>query len=162
MTPTPPSAGPPIGPSARAHGISDQRIWEAYRDPVAEFVVRNGVTIRLGYDSQANLLEIGWINRGRGRRIIHAMVCRAAWRQEYGCVTSPFTNEQDGLSEAEAWELARQVEEMGPEDVVAVLRRPGRPRLRARTRAAVPGSRRGCPKASSHATERAPGSTTPR
>ncbi len=45
-------------------------------------------------------------------------------------MTSPFTSEQDGLSEAEAWELARQVEEMGPEDVVAVLRRPGRPRLR--------------------------------
>ena len=36
-------------------------------------------------------------------------------------MTSPFTSEQDGLSEAEAWELARQVEEMGPEDVVAVL-----------------------------------------
>jgi YD repeat-containing protein len=51
---------------------------------VAEFVLRNGVTIRLGYDSQANLLEIGWIDRGLGRRIIHAMVCRAAWRQEYG------------------------------------------------------------------------------
>jgi YD repeat-containing protein len=84
VTPTPPSAGPPIGPSAKAHGISDQRIWEAYRNPVAEFVLRNGVTIRLGYDSQANLLEIGWIDRGRGRRIIHAMVCRAAWRREYG------------------------------------------------------------------------------
>ena len=53
VTPTPPSAGPPIGPSAKAHGISDQRIWEAYRNPVAEFVLRNGVTIRLGYDSQA-------------------------------------------------------------------------------------------------------------
>ena len=84
MPPTPPSAGPPIGPSATAHGISDQRIWEAYRNPVAEFVLRNGVTIRLGYDSQANLLEIGWIDRGRGRRIIHAMVCRVAWRREYG------------------------------------------------------------------------------
>ncbi len=84
VTPTPPSAGPPIGPSAKAHGISDPRIWEAYRNPVAEFVLRNGVTIRLGYDSQANLLEIGWIDRGRGRRIIHAMVCRAAWRREYG------------------------------------------------------------------------------
>jgi YD repeat-containing protein len=51
---------------------------------VAEFVLRNGVTIRLGYDSQANLLEVGWIDRGRGRRIIHAMVCRVAWRREYG------------------------------------------------------------------------------
>jgi YD repeat-containing protein len=84
VTPTPPSAGPPIAPSAEKHGISDQRIWEAYRNPVAEFVLSNGVTIRLGYDSQANLLEIGWIDRGLGRRIIHAMVCRAAWRQEYG------------------------------------------------------------------------------
>ena len=45
-------------------------------------------------------------------------------------MTRPFTKEEDGLSDAEAWDLARQVEEMGPEDVVAVLRRPGRPRLR--------------------------------
>lgn len=45
-------------------------------------------------------------------------------------MTRPFSAEEDGLSEAEAWELARQVEEMGPEDVVTVLRRPGRPRLR--------------------------------
>jgi hypothetical protein len=45
-------------------------------------------------------------------------------------VTRPLTEEEDGLSDAEAWELARQIEEMGPEDVVAVLHRPGRPRLR--------------------------------
>ena len=83
MTATPPG-GPPIGPSAKAHDISDQRIWEACRNAVVEFVLRNGVTIRLGHDSRANLLEIGWVDRGQGRRIIHAMACRPAWRREYG------------------------------------------------------------------------------
>ncbi len=45
-------------------------------------------------------------------------------------MTRPLTPDEDGLSEAEAWELARQVEEMGPADVVVVLRRPGRPGVR--------------------------------
>ena len=53
-------------------------------------------------------------------------------------MTRPLTPDEDGLSEAEAWELARQVEEMGPADVVVVLRRPGRPQLRGTEAARSP------------------------
>ncbi|MFO7590823.1 MAG: hypothetical protein R6X23_07985 [Acidimicrobiia bacterium] len=66
---------PVILASARRHGIRDDNMLHAYRNPIRVFEV-DDLTMLIGPDGSASLLEIG-VARGEGIDfIVHAMAAR--------------------------------------------------------------------------------------
>lgn len=67
---------PVILPSARKHGITDDDMLHAYRNPVRGFSL-DDLTMLIGADITGRLLEIG-VATGEGIEfIVHAMPARA-------------------------------------------------------------------------------------
>jgi hypothetical protein len=66
---------PEILNSARKHGLSDDRVLHAYRNP---FRVENlgEITVLVGADQAGRLLEVGLVTDGGIEYIIHAMLDR--------------------------------------------------------------------------------------
>jgi hypothetical protein len=76
---------PIIAPSARRHGLSDEDILHAWRNPARDFDAGEGMTMLIGPARNADLLEIGIVDGGGGPVIVHAMKARAkylGWKKE--------------------------------------------------------------------------------
>ena len=61
--------------SARKHGIDDQDMLHAYRNPIRVFD-RDDLTMLIGPDQAAGLLEIGVAEAEGVEFIVHAMAAR--------------------------------------------------------------------------------------
>jgi len=69
--------GPIVWDSARRHGIPDDDILHAYRNPLwVEPVDDEGLTMLVGPDRAANLLEVGVVDSDSGPVVVHAMAAR--------------------------------------------------------------------------------------
>jgi hypothetical protein len=66
---------PVILDSARKHGLSDDDILHAYRNPIRAFDV-DDLTMLIGPDHAARLLEIGVVTAEGIEFIVHAMPAR--------------------------------------------------------------------------------------
>jgi hypothetical protein len=68
---------PIIAPSARSHGLDDEDILHAFRNPVRAWPVDDeGMTMLVGPARNADLLEVGVIDGQDGPVIVHAMKAR--------------------------------------------------------------------------------------
>ncbi len=67
---------PVILGSARKHGISDDDMLHAYRHPIRVFDL-DGLTMLIGPDESARLLEVGVADAEGVEFIVHAMPARA-------------------------------------------------------------------------------------
>ena len=70
---------PLIATSAHRHGIRDDDILHAFNHPILVEELDDGVTMFVGADQAANLLEVGVIDSIDGPIIIHAMPARARY-----------------------------------------------------------------------------------
>lgn len=66
---------PVILASARKHGVEDHDILHAYRNPIRVFEL-DDLTMLIGPDQSARLLEIGVAHAESIDFVIHAMVAR--------------------------------------------------------------------------------------
>jgi hypothetical protein len=62
--------------SAHRHGIADEDIWHAFRNPMAHWQVEDNITLLIGPARNTDLLEIGVLELSTDSRIIHAMPAR--------------------------------------------------------------------------------------
>ena len=67
---------PVILASARKHGITDDQMLHAYRNPVRAFAF-DDLTMLVGPDRSARLLEVGVATAGGLEFIVHAMPARS-------------------------------------------------------------------------------------
>ncbi len=67
---------PLIAPSARNHGIPDTDMIHAFNNPVFVDELDDGLTMFVGADTAANLLEVGVVDTNDGPIIVHAMPAR--------------------------------------------------------------------------------------
>jgi hypothetical protein len=77
---------PVIAPSARKHGIADEDMLHAYRNPVRVFDEDDGFTMLVGPARDAALLEVGVADGDDGPVIVHAMKARANFVRWKGTV----------------------------------------------------------------------------
>ena len=68
--------GPILLDSARRHGIADDDILHAFRNPIRSELVDDGMTMLIGPSRSAALLEIGVVDSDEGPVIVHAMPAR--------------------------------------------------------------------------------------
>lgn len=67
---------PVILGSAREHGVADADMRHAYNHPIRAYDLDEGLTMLIGPDRAANLLEVGVVTR-EGRQVIaHALPVR--------------------------------------------------------------------------------------
>ena len=67
---------PIIAPSAGRHGIREDSMMHALRNPIRIESLDEGFTMFVGPDRAGNLLEVGVIDSDRGPVIVHAMPAR--------------------------------------------------------------------------------------
>lgn len=67
---------PVVLPSARKHGIADADMLHAWRQPVDAWELDEGLTMLIGPDRAARLLEVGVADSQDGPVIVHAMTAR--------------------------------------------------------------------------------------
>ena len=67
---------PLIAPSARRRGIRDDDILHAFNNPILVEDLDDGLTMFVGANRAADLLEIGVVDSADGPIIIHAMPAR--------------------------------------------------------------------------------------
>jgi hypothetical protein len=72
--------GPEILPSARRHGLADDEILHAYRNPIRVFEF-DELTLLIGGDQTGQLLEIGVASSEQGDLIVHAMLARSKFQR---------------------------------------------------------------------------------
>ena len=65
-----------IANSARRHGIHDDDILHAFRNPILSEDVDDGFTMLVGPDGAGNLVEVGVVDADNGVLIVHAMRAR--------------------------------------------------------------------------------------
>ena len=68
---------PVILASARRYGIADEDMLHAYRNPIRVFELDDDLTMLIGPDRSAQLLEVGVATAEGLAFIVHAMVARA-------------------------------------------------------------------------------------
>ena len=61
--------------SARKHGIANEDMLHAYRNPIRT-VIQDSVTILIGPNTHGNLIEVGVVTGNSQLNIIHAMKAR--------------------------------------------------------------------------------------
>jgi hypothetical protein len=66
---------PVIPASARQHGVSDDDMLHAYRNPTRVFTI-DDLTMLIGGDQTGRLLEIGIVTGDNVEFIVHAMLAR--------------------------------------------------------------------------------------
>jgi hypothetical protein len=67
---------PVISPRARKHGISDEDMLHALRNPVRVIEQDDGLTMFIGAARDGTLLEVGVADSDAGPIIVHAMRAR--------------------------------------------------------------------------------------
>jgi hypothetical protein len=65
-----------IADSARKHGVSDDDIRHAYAHPIRVFELDEGLTMIVGANRAAIILEIGVVNGALAPVVVHAMKAR--------------------------------------------------------------------------------------
>lgn len=67
---------PIIAPSALKHGLGEQEILHAYRNPVRIWDLGDGYTMIVGPNAAAIFLEVGYVDGHSAVVIVHAMPAR--------------------------------------------------------------------------------------
>jgi len=67
---------PIIAPSALKHGLSEDEILHAYRNPVQVWDLGDGYTMIVGPNAAAIFLEVGYVEGDTAVVIVHAMRAR--------------------------------------------------------------------------------------
>lgn len=67
---------PVIAPSARKHGLDENDILHAYRNPVRVWDLGDGFTMIIGASAAAHLVEVGYVDGAEAPVIVHAMPAR--------------------------------------------------------------------------------------
>jgi hypothetical protein len=67
---------PIIAPSALKHGLDEDQILHAYRNPVRIWDLGDGFTMILGPNQAAVFLEVGYVQGEHVHVIVHAMLAR--------------------------------------------------------------------------------------
>lgn len=67
---------PIIADSARKHGIEDEDMLHAYRNPIRHYEVDDGMDMLIGADRSARMLEVGVVQGDTAPVIVHAMTVR--------------------------------------------------------------------------------------
>ena len=67
---------PIIAPSALKHGLSEEEILHAYRNPVRVWDLGDGFTMIVGPNAAAIFLEVGYVEGDVAVVIVHAMRAR--------------------------------------------------------------------------------------
>lgn len=62
--------------SAHRHGISSADIAHAWRNPISSWEMDEGLTMLIGPDHTARLLEVGVVDSDEGPVVVHAMRAR--------------------------------------------------------------------------------------
>ena len=65
-----------IADSARKHGVTDQDMLHAYRNPVRVFELEEGFVMIIGAGHSAIMLEVGLVQARTAPVIVHAMLAR--------------------------------------------------------------------------------------
>jgi hypothetical protein len=73
-----------IAPSARKHGISDDDMRHALRNPIRAADLGDGLTMFIGPARDGTLLEVGVADSGKGPVIVHAMRARPKYLPKKG------------------------------------------------------------------------------
>jgi hypothetical protein len=68
--------GPIIAPSALKHGLGEEEILHAYRNPVRVWDLGDGLTMIVGPNQAAIFLEVGYVDGDTAVVIVHAMRAR--------------------------------------------------------------------------------------
>ena len=64
--------------SARKHGITDEDMLHAFRNPI-RIIDQDDITVLIGPDAHGNLLEIALVQKFRRLEIVHAMKARSRY-----------------------------------------------------------------------------------
>ena len=72
---------PIVAPSAFKHGLDEEDILHAYRNPVRVWDLGDGFTMMVGANSAAIILEVGYVEGDMAVVIIHAMRARKRFLQ---------------------------------------------------------------------------------
>lgn len=67
---------PILAPSALKHGLGEDDILHAYRNPVRVWDLGDGFTMIVGPNQAAIFLEVGYVDGDQTQVIVHAMVAR--------------------------------------------------------------------------------------
>jgi hypothetical protein len=67
---------PIIAPSALKHGLDEEEILHAYRNPVRVWDLGDGFTLIVGPNAAAIFLEVGYVDGDTAVVIVHAMRAR--------------------------------------------------------------------------------------
>ncbi len=67
---------PVIAPSALKHGLSEDEIRHAYRNPVRIWDLGEGFMLIVGPNQAAIFLEVGYVEGEQAHVIVHAMRAR--------------------------------------------------------------------------------------
>lgn len=67
---------PIVAASAFKHGLSEDDILHAYRNPIRAWDLGDGFTMIVGADQTAIVLEVGYIQGSTAIVIVHAMRAR--------------------------------------------------------------------------------------
>lgn len=67
---------PIIAPSALKHGLDDEQILHAYRNPVRVWDLGDGFTMIVGPNQAAIFIEVGYVEGEQVHVIVHAMHAR--------------------------------------------------------------------------------------
>lgn len=67
---------PVIAPSALKHGLGEEDILHAYRNPLRIWDLGDGFTMIVGPSRAAIFLEVGYVDGEQTHVIVHAMVAR--------------------------------------------------------------------------------------
>lgn len=67
---------PIIAQSALKHGLSEEEILHAYRNPIRVWDLGDGFTMMIGANQAAIFLEVGYIEGEQAHVIVHAMRAR--------------------------------------------------------------------------------------
>jgi hypothetical protein len=67
---------PIIAQSALKHGLDEDQILHAYRNPIRVWDLGDGFTMMIGANAAAIILEVGYIDGETAVVIVHAMPAR--------------------------------------------------------------------------------------
>lgn len=67
---------PILSPSAYRHGLTREDILHAYRNPIRAWDLGDGLTMILGANRAALVLEVGYVEGDYAVVIVHAMPAR--------------------------------------------------------------------------------------
>lgn len=67
---------PIIAQSALKHGLAEDEILHAYRNPVRVWDLGDGFTLMIGANAAAIILEVGYVHGSTAVVIVHAMAAR--------------------------------------------------------------------------------------